>query len=89
MYFVCCKILGVKPGANLDTIKAAYRKSAKELHPDVNPSEKAQEYFIILKNAYQYLLTHQFTEREIDLRRRKRSFIQKHKLSKQPRLIPA
>lgn len=67
MYFMCCKILGVKPGADLDTIKSAYRKAAKELHPDINPSDKAQEYFIILKNAYQYLLTHPYTEREIDL----------------------
>jgi uncharacterized membrane protein len=31
MYFVCCKILGIKPGADEETIKAAYRKSAKEL----------------------------------------------------------
>lgn len=65
MYFVCCKILGIKPGADEETIKAAYRKSAKELHPDVNTSEKAEEYFMLLKNAYEYLMTHRYSEEEI------------------------
>lgn len=65
MYFVCCQILGVKPGADLETIKNAYRKSAKELHPDINDSEKAHEYFLILKNAYEYLLSHQYSEAEL------------------------
>ncbi len=58
MYLTCCKILGVKPGADVEAIKTAYRKSAKELHPDVNPSEKAHYYFTILQNAYEYLLDH-------------------------------
>ena len=60
MYLFCCKILGVKPGADIETIKAAYRKSAKELHPDVSTSEKAHEYFTILQNAYEYLLNHPY-----------------------------
>ena len=64
MYLVCCKILGVKPGSNQETIKAAYRRSAKELHPDVNASERASEYFMILKNAYEYLLKHPHTAEE-------------------------
>ncbi len=58
MYLTCCKILGIQPGADFETIKAAYRKSAKELHPDVNPSEKAHFYFTVLQNAYEYLLDH-------------------------------
>jgi curved DNA-binding protein CbpA len=58
LYLTCCKILGINPGADIETIKAAYRKSAKELHPDLNPSDKAQYYFIILQNAYEYLLDH-------------------------------
>jgi hypothetical protein len=58
LYLTCCKILGIKPGADVETIKAAYRKSAKELHPDINPSEKAHYYFTILQNAYEYLLDH-------------------------------
>jgi curved DNA-binding protein CbpA len=60
LYLTCCKILGIKPGADVETIKAAFRKSAKELHPDVNTSAKAHDYFIILENAYQYLLDHPY-----------------------------
>jgi curved DNA-binding protein CbpA len=67
MYFVCCKILGVKPGSDIDTIKSAYRKAAKELHPDLNHFENASQYFIILQNAYKYLLDHPFSEKEIEL----------------------
>lgn len=67
MYFICCRILGVKPGSDEETIKAAYRKSAKELHPDINASEKAHEYFVILQNAYEYLLTHRYNEEEIEI----------------------
>ena len=70
MYFVCCKILGVKPGSNQEIIKAAYRKSAKELHPDVNSSDRAHEYFVILQNAYQYLTEHPYTEEEVMILRR-------------------
>jgi curved DNA-binding protein CbpA len=55
----------VRPGADEETIKAAYRKSAKELHPDLNASEKAHEYFVILKNAYEYLLEHPYSEEEV------------------------
>ena len=73
MYFICCKILGVKPGSNQETIKAAYRKSAKELHPDVNSSERAHEYFVILQNAYQYLTEHPYTAEEVLLLRRSAS----------------
>jgi curved DNA-binding protein CbpA len=65
MYFVCCQILGVNPGADEVTIKTAYRKAAKELHPDHNASVKAQEYFVILTNAYDYLLKHPYSEAEI------------------------
>jgi hypothetical protein len=66
LYFICCKILGVKPGADLEVIKTAFRRSAKELHPDKNSSEKAQEYFILVKNAYQYLLDHPYSQEEIE-----------------------
>ncbi len=65
MYLICCKILGVKPGSDQETIKAAYRRSAKELHPDVNTSEQAHEYFTILQNAYQYLVEHPYSAEEV------------------------
>jgi curved DNA-binding protein CbpA len=64
VYLTCCKIVGVQPGSDPEVIKTAYRKAAKELHPDVNESEKAHQYFIILQNAYQYLIDHPYTPQE-------------------------
>lgn len=64
MYNTCCKILGIKPGSDINTVKSAYRKAAKELHPDINNFENAAEYFKILQNAYQYLLEHPFQYRQ-------------------------
>ena len=38
-------LLGVDQDATNRDIKSAYRKLARELHPDVNPSEEAAEKF--------------------------------------------
>ncbi|WP_417600273.1 J domain-containing protein [Owenweeksia hongkongensis] len=49
------RILEIDSKANLVDIKKAYRKRAKDLHPDVNQSPDAQEKFVLLNEAYEYL----------------------------------
>ncbi|HLP19722.1 MAG TPA: J domain-containing protein, partial [Chitinophagales bacterium] len=49
------RVLELKPGATVIQIKAAYRKRAKELHPDRNKSATAHQDFILLTEAYEYL----------------------------------
>src|SRR4051794_41882852 len=48
-------ILGVPRNADNDQIKKAYRKLARELHPDLNPSPEAQERFKEVTAAYEVL----------------------------------
>jgi molecular chaperone DnaJ len=48
-------ILGVDRGASDQEIKRAYRKLARELHPDVNPDESAQTRFQDVTAAYEVL----------------------------------
>lgn len=47
--------LGVSRDATQDQIKKAYRKLARELHPDVNPAPEAQERFKLVTHAYEVL----------------------------------
>lgn len=50
------KILGVAVTADADQIKKAYRKLAKECHPDTHPGDtKAEERFKQLSEAYAVL----------------------------------
>ena len=47
--------LGVERDAGPDQIKRAYRRLARELHPDVNPDPAAQEKFREVSVAYEVL----------------------------------
>lgn len=49
-------ILGVDREATEQEIKKAYRKLARKYHPDVNPSEEAQEKFAEISMAQEVLL---------------------------------
>ncbi|MDO9458100.1 molecular chaperone DnaJ [Nocardioides sp.] len=48
-------LLGVTRDADADTIKKAYRKLARQLHPDVNPDPATQEKFKEVSAAYEVL----------------------------------
>lgn len=49
-------VLGVPPGADEQAIKKAYRKLARQYHPNVNPGDKqAEERFKEINEAYEAL----------------------------------
>ncbi|NJL95909.1 MAG: J domain-containing protein, partial [Anaerolineae bacterium] len=50
-------LMGIPPQSNAEAIQQAYRKRAKELHPDLNPDrvEWATAQFQLLNEAYAVL----------------------------------
>jgi molecular chaperone DnaJ len=59
-------VLGLQPGASDADIKRAYRKMARDLHPDVNPEPGAKDRFQEVSRAYE-ALTDPEKRRIIDL----------------------
>ncbi|MCY7412176.1 MAG: DnaJ domain-containing protein, partial [Salinibacterium sp.] len=49
------EVLGVDRSASAEDIKKSYRRLARELHPDVNPSGDAAERFKLVTHAYDVL----------------------------------
>ena len=50
------KVLGVERGADADTVKRAFRKLARQYHPDVNPGDQgAEAKFKEISEAYEVL----------------------------------
>lgn len=51
------RLLGLRTGATPEDIKIAYRRLARQLHPDLNPGDdRAKDRFIRITEAYQFLL---------------------------------
>ena len=51
------KVLGLTEGASKEEIKKAYRKKAKEFHPDLHPDDpKASEKMHQINEAYEHLM---------------------------------
>ena len=50
------RTLGLSNGASLDEVRKAYRRLAKQHHPDMNPGEGSRERFLEIVEAYEVLM---------------------------------
>ena len=49
-------LLGLNADASIDDIKKAYRQKARLYHPDINHSPDAKDKFIMVTEAYEFLI---------------------------------
>ena len=52
------KILGLTPDSTVEDIKKAYRVKARQYHPDINHAPDAKDLFIIITEAYDFLISY-------------------------------
>ncbi len=53
----CYRQLGLRDGATYEAVKTAYRKLARQYHPDANPgNQEAQDKFVRIAQAYETLM---------------------------------
>jgi hypothetical protein len=51
------RVLDLDRNCSVDDIKKAYRKKARQYHPDINHSEEAKDMFIAVTEAYEFLIS--------------------------------
>ncbi len=65
-------ILGVNENSSIEEIKKAYKKKAKEFHPDLNKSPDAEEHFKKINEAYNKIL--EYKNNPFSFQRRNNNF---------------
>lgn len=66
------KLIGVKSSASQAEIKSAYRRLARERHPDINHSADAEREFALIAHAYRVLSNPQERARYDSIQRERR-----------------
>ena len=62
----CYRLLGLSSEADLEAIKASYRRLARKYHPDVNRDQTAQAQFILITEAYKFILARRDKQHSLD-----------------------
>ena len=57
-YEEACERLGVSVKDSVEEVRKRFHALALQYHPDKNPSKEAQDRFIELRKAYEYILQH-------------------------------
>jgi len=60
------ELLGVKENCSIEELRSAYRRKAKEVHPDRNKQANAHQQFLYLQQAFDYLENQKLTNKTVD-----------------------